>query len=1027
MTERIRVVSTPRLVSRGGSTPDTYGEGENIRIGVRFNQPVHGEGEPTFALEVGDPCVSVCEARYESGSGTDTLVFAYLVLANEIDRNGIEIPANPIEVVYGDSIRNDADHEANLSYRRTGTQSGHKVDGSRAAGPYLSVEDAEAHEADRKMDLTVRLEPHGLGIVTVEYATRDGSGDKGAVAGLDYTETRGTLRFNSLEMERTVTVPIMDDAHEDDGETFTLRLSNPDGAALRTDEREATGTIHNSDPAAVSVSDASATEGDAIEFTVSLSAASGRQVTVQYAISDGTAESGTDFTPASGTLTFEPNETSKTVSVPTTGDSEEEEDETFALTLSNPADATLGDATATGTIVDDDESSPLTVQMMTDLPPPVEVPFTVRFSFSETVTGFTRGDIATRQEPPCTDSANNPVACNPTIAAFETTDDRIFTTVVTPRTDQVAHNYTLTITVRANTVTSAVGNKPNEAAALQVRIAPPGVTVPISSLGSAANSGNGQVTLSWNAPENTGGAAIVRYEYRWGESDGEFSGWMRVDPGSRVATVSNLTNDREYVFEVRGANALGYGPLETVRATPSPSTGGGGGSPGGGGPRQTVPSAPRNLLANGRDGQVMLSWDAPENDGGSEITDHEYRIDGRESWISIDSNRTTHTVTGLANGTAYAFQVRAVNAAGNSAPSNRTKATPGAGALDFAHFANGEGIISSLVLMNVATHPIRPVLYFYDQEGNLIGPESVVDLTGELQAAEDGSLSIRTEIEPRGELTISTHGRGDLVSGSVKVISNGPIGGVLRFGLPGIGVAGVGASLPVRDAIFPARRQAGGIATAAAIRNPGEEAMGVSCRLMQGGAVLDEVEITLAANGQVARFIGDVFTGTDTSDFVGSVRCTAPPGEGMFTGVAVELDAGNRIFTTLPVVEVNRGRAGEAALDFAHFANGASIVSEMVFMNLETQPSGPLLSPFHQAIPPTRPFIYFYDPEGNPIDPALLVDLTGDLEITEDGALSIQSEMEPLGELTISTHGRGELVSGSVRAVLVQTANGDWR
>ena len=246
MIERIRVVSTPRLQWPGSSTPDTYGEGENIRIGVRFDQPVHVEGEPTMALEVGDPCGSVCEARYESGSGTDTLVFAYLVLANEIDRNGIAIPADPIEVVYGDSIRNDADQEAHLSFRREGTQSGHKVDGSRAAGPYLSVEDAEAHEADRKMDFTVRLEPHGLGIVTVDYATRDGS----ARAGSDYTETRGTLRFNSLEMERTVSVPIIDDAHDDDGETFTLRLSNPEGAALRSGEREATGTIRNSDPEA---------------------------------------------------------------------------------------------------------------------------------------------------------------------------------------------------------------------------------------------------------------------------------------------------------------------------------------------------------------------------------------------------------------------------------------------------------------------------------------------------------------------------------------------------------------------------------------------------------------------------------------------------------------------------------------------------------------------------------------------------------------------------------------------------------
>ena len=252
--ERIRVVSTPRLVSRGGREPDTYGEGENIRIEVRFNQPVHVEGEPTFALKVGDPCESVCEARYESGSGTDTLVFAYLVLEVEIDRNGIAIPANPIEVVYGDSIRSDTDHEAQLSYRREGTQSGHKVDGSRASAAHLSVEDAEAHEADGEMEFTVRLEPHGLGIVTVDYATRDGSGDTGAKAGEDYTETRGTLRFNPLETERAVSVPITDDAHEDDGETFTLRLSNPDGAKLRSGDREATGTIRNSDPEALSAS-----------------------------------------------------------------------------------------------------------------------------------------------------------------------------------------------------------------------------------------------------------------------------------------------------------------------------------------------------------------------------------------------------------------------------------------------------------------------------------------------------------------------------------------------------------------------------------------------------------------------------------------------------------------------------------------------------------------------------------------------------------------------------------------------------
>ena len=335
--------------------------------------------------------------------------------------------------------------------------------------------------------------------------------------------------------------------------------------------------------------------------------------------------------------------------------------------------------------------------------------------------------------------------------------------------------------------------------------------------------------------------------------------------------------------------------------------------------------------------------------------------------------------------------------------------------LDFAHFANGTGITSSLVFVNVATHPIRPGLYFYDKEGNLIDPESMVDLTEDLEVTGDGALSIWTEMEPLGELTISTHGRGELVSGSVKVAANGPIGGVLRFDLPGIGVAGVGASQPVRDALFPARRQAGGISTAAAIHNIEEEAIVVSCHLMNGGVVLEEMEISLEANGQEAQFIEEMFTTTDTSNFVGLVRCTGP---GQFTGVAVELDAASRIFTTLPVVPVNlRGRGREAVLDFAHFANGEGITSDLVFVNVETQPSGPAPTPYHPAIPPIRPALYFYDKEGNPIAAESVVEITGDLEVRADGGLSVRTEMEPLGELTISTHGQGEVVSGSVRVV----------
>ena len=250
--------------------------------------------------------------------------------------------------------------------------------------------------------------------------------------------------------------------------------------------------------------------------------------------------------------------------------------------------------------------------------------------------------------------------------------------------------------------------------------------------------------------------------------------------------------------------------------------------------------------------------------------------------------------------TAFRAWVKTIYFQGNYC--DDTTQAPGGGVftLDFAHSGNGDSVISDLVLVNVADQPVRPSIYFYDKAGDPIAAETVVDVTEDLEITEDGSLSVRTAMEPLGELTISTPGRGALVSGSVKVVSEGPIGGVLRFDLPGIGVAGVGVSHYTEDALFPARRQAGGISTAVAIHNLESSPKLVRCELLREGVLLDAVPISLAANGQQARFIDEMFPATDTSDFVGSVRCTVPDG-GLFTGVAVELDAANRIFTTLPV------------------------------------------------------------------------------------------------------------------------------
>ena len=109
-------------------------------------------------------------------------------------------------------------------------------------------------------------------------------------------------------------------------------------------------------PVALSVADARAREGEdeTIEFAVSLSRSASATVKVSYASADGSAAAGSDYTRTSGTLTFAPGETGKTVSVPVLDDAVDEGEETFTLRLSNASGARIADGVATGTIVNSD-------------------------------------------------------------------------------------------------------------------------------------------------------------------------------------------------------------------------------------------------------------------------------------------------------------------------------------------------------------------------------------------------------------------------------------------------------------------------------------------------------------------------------------------------------------------------------------------------------------------------------------------------------------------------------------------------
>jgi hypothetical protein len=115
----------------------------------------------------------------------------------------------------------------------------------------------------------------------------------------------------------------------------------------------ATGTIVNDDAPGFSVNDTSGREGlsNAV-FTVTLAPAVAAQTTVGYATADGTATAGSDYSEASGTLTFAANETSKTVSVPALRDSQKEAPETFVINLSGATGAAIAAGQGTATLSD---------------------------------------------------------------------------------------------------------------------------------------------------------------------------------------------------------------------------------------------------------------------------------------------------------------------------------------------------------------------------------------------------------------------------------------------------------------------------------------------------------------------------------------------------------------------------------------------------------------------------------------------------------------------------------------------------
>ena len=235
-------VTGVEVVSDAGQD-STYLLGDTIRVRLAFSEAVRVTGTPKLSIDMDPAEWGEKRAAYEGASGTAALAltFAWTVVEPNWSPRGIAVLADSLALDGGTIVSAATGEAAALGHAGRDHDAGHKVDWR----PALSVADARAREGvdeavvfEVSLDRAFTTEAHS---VTVDYATADGT----ATAGEDYTATSGTLTFAAGERVKTVSVPILDDGHDEGHETFLLRLSNVVGA--REGDLEATGTIENTD------------------------------------------------------------------------------------------------------------------------------------------------------------------------------------------------------------------------------------------------------------------------------------------------------------------------------------------------------------------------------------------------------------------------------------------------------------------------------------------------------------------------------------------------------------------------------------------------------------------------------------------------------------------------------------------------------------------------------------------------------------------------------------------------------------
>lgn len=227
---------------------------------------------------------------------------------------------------------------------------------SGGASPCMSIADATITEGDSgtsNASFTVSLSAASTQNVRVNYVLTAGT----ATAGTDYENVAGRLEIPAGATSATINVPIIGDALDEFDELFTLTLSSPSNAALVRSTATATIVDNDAEPT-LTITDPSTNEGGSsvfLNFTVNLSAPSGKPISLRYSTANGTAVAPGDYNSANNLLISIPAGTSSAgFSVLVFGDTTYEQSENFFVNLTEAANVVLAETQATATINNDD-------------------------------------------------------------------------------------------------------------------------------------------------------------------------------------------------------------------------------------------------------------------------------------------------------------------------------------------------------------------------------------------------------------------------------------------------------------------------------------------------------------------------------------------------------------------------------------------------------------------------------------------------------------------------------------------------